>query len=181
MQILEHVPARARLDRYRDADVAKGGSLVAVARRADASRGTAIMLAAGASITGGLAMGTMSLGLFLFLHVIVLASASVGLTFAALRAAARALARLRLEVRGVRLVARVSGIPRREVVLETSAVRALDVLEIARPRSGADEVALIARLADESVMVLLEPLSREDAWSLVDLASSALGLERAER
>lgn len=180
MEVIEHVPAsRGPAQGYRDPLARIDGALIAEARRADASRRWPWVFAVLAVVTGGLALlgfedDPLALSSFLLGAMMLLC------TLASAGAWARVLGRLRLEVRDGRLTARTVHVWERTVSMGAEHVLAIDVTGASAGFTAKDQVALVARLSRDRVVPLLEPLAREDAEALRELARSALGIETSK-
>jgi len=176
VEVIEHEAAsRMPPEGYREPRPVVTGSMVAIARRADASRRRPWGFALLAVITGGLgAMMLASDGIGP--ATLILGALTALCTYATMRAWARVLSRLRLEVRDGRLTAHTDEVWARTVSIAAARVHAIGVVDLMWGAHRVPAVALVARLAGDRTEPLLAPLSREDAETLRELASSALGL-----
>ena len=176
MNVIEHVVASREPPKgYRDPLAKVGGVLVAEAKRADASRRPPWVFAALAVLAGGLVLAArdydpLSFGAFLFGSLMLL----FGLASA--RAWERVLGRLRLEVRDGRLTARTGHVWQETTSLAVEHVVGIEVVDASTKSPGREHAALAVRLSRDRVVPLLGPLSPEDAETLRELATSAIGL-----
>lgn len=152
--------------------------MTAIARRADRSLRRPWTLSVLVALAGGVAALMVMFDGIGLVPVALGALALLG-TYATMRAWARALELLRLEVRDGRLVAQTDGVWQRTVSIGTARVLAIEVLDVTPGTYAVPAATLVMRLSPDHTEPLLEPLSREDAETLRELASSALGITPA--